>query len=119
MTACFNSQPPEGGWLDQHCAVLTAEVFQLTAARRRLVLNYKKIGRLKKFQLTAARRRLGGKTVGQVVAWAFQLTAARRRLVWYFNQTAFSIRFQLTAARRRLVPPLKPLTGKACIALFR
>ena len=27
--------------------------------------------------------------------------------------------FQLTAARRRLVPPLKPLTGKACIALFR
>ena len=33
-------------------------MFQLTAARRRLVLNYKKIGRLKKFQLTAARRRL-------------------------------------------------------------
>lgn len=28
-------------------------------------------------------------------------------------------KFQLTAARRRLVPPLKPLTGKACIALFR
>ena len=27
--------------------------------------------------------------------------------------------FQLTAARRRLVPPLKPLTRKACIALFR
>ena len=28
-------------------------------------------------------------------------------------------KFQLTAARRRLVPPLKPLTRKACIALFR
>ena len=27
--------------------------------------------------------------------------------------------FQLAAARRRLVPPLKSLTGKACIALFR
>ncbi len=26
--------------------------------------------------------------------------------------------FQLTAARRRLVPPLKPLARKACIALF-
>ena len=27
-------------------------------------------------------------------------------------------KFQLTAARRRLVPPLKPLARKACIALF-
>ena len=34
----FNSQPREGGWLDKHCAVLTAKIFQLTAARRRLAL---------------------------------------------------------------------------------
>ena len=27
--------------------------------------------------------------------------------------------FQLAAARRRLMPPLKPLTGKAYITLFR
>ena len=49
----------------------------------------------------------------------FQLTAARRRLVksGFYGFVAFE--FQLTAARRRLVPPLKPLTRKACIALFR
>ena len=51
--------------------------------------------------------------------WEFQLTAARRRLAKYPASIVSHLRFQLTAARRRLVPPLKPLTGKACIALFR
>ena len=50
---------------------------------------------------------------------AFQLTAARRRLDGLKPLSTRMHKFQLTAARRRLVPPLKPLTGKACIALFR
>ena len=33
---CFNTQPPEGGWFDQHRFSLAAVVFQHTAARRRL-----------------------------------------------------------------------------------
>ena len=49
----------------------------------------------------------------------FQLTAARRRLDFAERLRRVVFKFQLTAARRRLVPPLKPLTGKACIALFR
>ena len=74
-SACFNSQPPEGGWYSDDGAPIEVVAFQLTAARRRL----------------------GDR-----------------------NRAASQVQvFQLTAARRRLVPPLKPLTGKACIALFR
>ena len=94
---CFNSQPPEGGWILQPSTTLLENPFQLTAARRRLEnANVSKMT-VKSFQLTAARRRLDGTTC---------------------NSSALKA-FQLTAARRRLVPPLKPLTGKACIALFR
>ena len=32
----FNTQPPEGGWVDWQADDLTAELFQHTAARRRL-----------------------------------------------------------------------------------
>ena len=74
-SACFNSQPPEGGWYSDDGAPIEVVAFQLTAARRRL----------------------GDR-----------------------NRAASQVQvFQLTAARRRLVPPLKPLTRKACIALFR
>ena len=71
------------------------------------------------FQLTAARRRLGYYPVWTWYAGWFQLTAARRRLEGVIDREVSMMAFQLTAARRRLVPPLKPLTGKACIALFR
>ena len=33
---CFNSQPPEGGWIRNHMRLINALLFQLTAARRRL-----------------------------------------------------------------------------------
>ena len=32
----FNTQPPEGGWLQEMSVDLSAELFQHTAARRRL-----------------------------------------------------------------------------------
>ena len=54
----FNSQPPEGGWAKKLRRFMILCVFQLTAARRRLVwISPLFIGHAM-FQLTAARRRL-------------------------------------------------------------
>ena len=36
-TACFNSQPREGGWHARHAHARWRQLFQLAAARRRLV----------------------------------------------------------------------------------
>ena len=54
--------------------------FQLTAARRRLVLTTHRASRHIAFQLTAARRRLGRLSLPTTGKTMFQLTAARRRL---------------------------------------
>ena len=54
----FNTQPPEGGWTVLDCYELSEEQFQHTAARRRLGLCARQIGRRGTFQHTAARRRL-------------------------------------------------------------
>ena len=57
-TAYFNSQPRESGWLRIVTTKIGNEIFQLTAARRRLAFP-ELLGRLfLLFQLTAARRRL-------------------------------------------------------------
>ena len=66
----FNSQPPEGGWQLYRSLPGAFGVFQLTAARRRLVepeLVERASGSL--FQLTAARRRLANQRTAQFVAW--------------------------------------------------
>ena len=52
----FNSQPPEGGWASRHYFFQRRRLFQLTAARRRLVRSIHTKSRQKMFQLTAARR---------------------------------------------------------------
>ena len=77
---CFNTQPPEGGWIFKTAAPSLPLLFQHTAARRRLG----SIQFLTKvhlwFQHTAARRRLVIKVSVWVWLLAFQHTAARRRL---------------------------------------
>ena len=84
MQMCrFNSQPPEGGWPRGYIIRSIYKRFQLTAARRRLVLHHIANLLILKFQLTAARRRLAVKTRCHGVARGFQLTAARRRLVHF------------------------------------
>ncbi len=55
----FNTQPPEGGWFRPHFAHEFAEMFQHTAARRRLGSTCGDIQTGQRFQHTAARRRLG------------------------------------------------------------
>ena len=59
-TGRFNSQPPEGGWENMVQGDVFPSVFQLTAARRRLVAIAHTKSKQDGFQLTAARRRLGG-----------------------------------------------------------
>ena len=54
----FNSQPPEGGWLQLRACHTPRVMFQLTAARRRLVNSPFRQTNIDVFQLTAARRRL-------------------------------------------------------------
>ena len=69
---------------------------------------------------THSRAKAAGQVGRQILTThLFQLTAARRRLAVMRKSHKTKPPFQLTAARRRLVPPLKPLTRKACIALFR
>ena len=60
-------------------------LFQLTAARRRLVEVVTNGKTQKLFQLTAARRRLGKPAENGRQTYWFQLTAARRRLVFKPN----------------------------------
>ena len=125
--ACFNTQPPEGGW------ALAEEVGNFnrvsTHSRpkaagfplRRLVV-------LQVFQHTAARRRLAGRAAPTEKRYWFQHTAARRRLVWecwrfWIDRVVSThsrpkaagscavlikkctLMFQHTAARRRLGRP--------------
>ena len=34
----FNTQPPEGGWINSRVSIISEDLFQHTAARRRLVI---------------------------------------------------------------------------------
>ena len=55
---CFNTQPPEGGWVRRGKAVERVSQFQHTAARRRLAKPTPTKRQTQAFQHTAARRRL-------------------------------------------------------------
>ena len=54
----FNTQPPEGGWDGKIQIESKKDMFQHTAARRRLALHQVGVPALSVFQHTAARRRL-------------------------------------------------------------
>ena len=99
---CFNSQPPEGGWVAK--AANTAATATVSTHSRPKAAGPAFGGRagVSLFQLTAARRRLAGGGGGGGSSGAFQLTAARRRLALLLIRVLHMIAFQLTAARRRL-----------------
>ena len=98
----FNSQPLEGGCLQAFSLSVFFILFQLTAARRRLLEALGYDGQRSPFQLTAARRRLRSVSGSSALLPAFQLTAARRRLRPLCFSAFTQLPFQLTAARRRL-----------------
>ena len=122
---CFNTQPPEGGWVAGHggrCYVAVVSThsrpkaagpqqrqqpnstkFQHTAARRRLGCPPPMPPNGCLFQHTAARRRLDPCHRQHRPQPQFQHTAARRRLAELFGGNDLAKMFQHTAARRRLV----------------
>ena len=77
----FNSQPPEGGWVIRDIKGDEVQTFQLTAARRRLVvLHQVSVSMITSFNSQPPE---GGWVFGfstQRAYQLFQLTAARRRL---------------------------------------
>ena len=110
--ACFNTQPPEGGWRSGWpCAYLVRE-FQHTAARRRLENNQKADQGLHMFQHTAARRRLD---INQHCQYPqrYVSTHSRPKAAGHLYRQFPSHRlFQHTAARRRLVAGLFMMSPK-------
>ena len=77
---CFNTQPPEGGWVRDLVGAHYHIQFQHAAARRRLEISSGMMISLALFQHAAARRRLANASA--VNGWLplFQHAAARRRL---------------------------------------
>ena len=72
---------------------LSTDMFQHTAARRRLVCNFSVATSESWFQHTAARRRLQYQVRCSLLARLFQHTAARRRLCRSYAQIAKCICF--------------------------
>ena len=107
MALSFNTQPPEGGWLQVRLGKARQRMFQHTAARRRLASGRRCMYRPPKFQHTAARRRLALPDGAFIAGVVFQHTAARRRLAVGLDVLADVPWFQHTAARRRLVKPME------------
>ena len=88
----FNTQPPEGGWLRNGLTSALRDLFQHTAARRRLAIVAQLRGAIESFNTQPPE---GG---------------------WFFANSiaSDSLLFQHTAARRRLVFPLSEAGGRAC-----
>ena len=127
--SCFNTQPPEGGWLGPRHPCKRVIVFQHTAARRRLA-NHNKYSLLHSPVSTHSRPKAAGpdplvhkspsngfNTQPPEGGWprvvehaahffGFQHTAARRRLAYTLPLPLMTVLFQHTAARRRLVDAL-------------
>ena len=115
----FNSQPPEGGWL-QLVSLRNPHISVSTHSRPKAAGTNTDTNTDTNTVSTHSRPKAAGLAAClDDFGCLFQLTAARRRLGKAFRLGVILNPFQLAAARRRLVPPLKPLARKACITLFR
>ena len=99
----FNTQPPEGGWASNRKVSDDCLWFQHTAARRRLVdVNLRSLIGEHSFNTQPPEGGWGLPCVFLSPACMFQHTAARRRLADSFSIFSTPFKFQHTAARRRL-----------------
>ena len=99
----FNTQPPEGGWVEKNNYWLR-RLFQHTAARRRLAATPAKRAARRRFQHTAARRRL---TLNNADITTLIRVSTHSRPKAAVSESFGRVRnswFQHTAARRRLHP---------------
>ena len=76
----FNTQPPEGGWVTPTLLWICRICFNTQPPEGGWAVLILKSARLTKFQHTAARRRLGTTHNSGISSRLFQHTAARRRL---------------------------------------
>ena len=124
---CFNTQPPEGGWLCRIVAFDVVMTFQHTAARRRLErlpsrclitacfntqppeggwrYQYRRQGHQGRVSTHSRPKAAGADSISSGrLLFGFQHTAARRRLGLMPLSARPMMWFQHTAARRRLEP---------------
>ena len=101
---CFNTQPPEGGCAKCQEGKVRENLFQHTAARRRLHDVALSNCWLHCFNTQPPEG--GCLLTGNAIAQdgKFQHTAARRRLLKIYKAKVKELEFQHTAARRRLLP---------------
>ena len=99
---CFNTQPPEGGWMPfEHQSVIILK-FQHTAARRRLEILLCRTHWSLMFQHTAARRRLEtNRYIGNLMV-SFNTQPPEGGWLCTSSLACIMKMFQHTAARRRL-----------------
>ena len=110
----FNTQPPEGGWLELHNRDIVIPHVSTHSRPKAAGRRGKHWTSGSKFQHTAARRRLGDRRLGVVSLLWFQHTAARRRLGFLIVICGMMIGFQHTAARRRLAPVVGVSSPEHC-----
>ena len=114
--ACFNTQPPEGGWVNGRNTITANSKFQHTAARRRLE-STSLLCRV----ITAVSTHSRPKAAGPVPCPTKELTtvsthsrpkAAGHKKIYQINYRGF----QHTAARRRLVSVGICSCGEFCVS---
>ena len=99
----FNSQPPEGGCIASTSVILRVSMFQLTAARRRLLLNCSD-GGMEMIVSTHSRPKAAAhdNLLSKHIADGFNSQPPEGGCSVLPPALAASVPFQLTAARRRL-----------------
>ena len=107
LCRCFNTQPPEGGWQNGMKVSAQREVFQHTAARRRLG-GYLTAAYPICQVSTHSRPKAAGRHIAHIVSAAAVSTHSRPKAAGAGNsvqgqqQQKSELKFHHTAARRRL-----------------
>ena len=107
LSECFNTQPPEGGWLGIPSPVTDFDVmFQHTAARRRLALALRRFAAVCTVSTHSRPKAAGAFAVG-LYRQQFGFNTQPPEGGWEKIPEGHTINdmFQHTAARRRLGPP--------------
>ena len=111
----FNTQPPEGGWVSRNDAARSSEMFQHTAARRRLA-NLPSVVLTAKAVSTHSRpKAAGGIPCGRgIFDGRFNTQPPEGGWARMRDRKFCDVRFQHTAARRRLVYSTNIVPVKTC-----
>ena len=100
---CFNTQPPEGGWVRSSSPSSLSHLFQHTAARRRLDFR-RWVRQHNKFVSTHSRPKAAG-LISLIIVYPVRVSTHSRPKAagTAYQRQQTQVQFQHTAARRRLV----------------